>query len=137
MYCVSACLSATMFLSIVIMPIVHDRLYTVFCAIDHIDSENVPMSRNPAYVAIEFSQQCRPEAAAGESSHQQASFSALRKFLWHCLYSTCKACCTYIPLMQGTVPFITVQSDLTLSVCLAVEDVPMQVNPAYESQPCL
>ena len=60
-------------------------LHTVLCATDGIDGEDVSMFCNPAYVAIEFSHQCKPEETA-LSFHQSILPETLLKL---CLIAAC------------------------------------------------
>ena len=66
-----------------------------FCATAAIDSEDVPMSHNPAYVAMESSHQSKPQAT-DKSFHQPAPPDALHKNLVIAAFA-CKAY-MYVPL---------------------------------------
>ena len=72
----------------------------LFRALGEVDSGDVSMYCNPAYVAMESYHQSRPEEATDESFHQPLFPGTLRKGLVHHVYTTC------IPL-QGAVPSLT------------------------------
>ena len=56
-------------------------LLILFRALGDVDSEDILLSCNPAYVAIESYLEGKPEEATGGSFHQSASPDTLRKGL--------------------------------------------------------